>query len=135
MRDEEYILQDKELRDAGTMYSTVNILLFFIPLVGIFYFLHFFCYKDSLGKRRRLVWAMNLIMIYSLLICIFHIYMMSKIFGIVGVLLSIQTLVYNIIGIGLFFWWRRNIVRFYRDWTSVRGPRAMIDEARRRNYQ
>ena len=66
----EYQLEDQELIDAGTQYAVANIVLFILPLIGIFYFLHFFCYKDSLGKRRRLVWAINLIMIYSLLNCI-----------------------------------------------------------------
>ena len=132
-QNEKYQLNAQELQDAGTTYAVVNIALFLIPLVGIFYFLHFFCYKDSLGKRRRLVWAMNMIMIYSILICIFHMTMMSRIFGFVGALLSIQTLIYNLISAMLFFWWRRNVLFFYRDWTSVSGPRRMIENAKARN--
>lgn len=85
-----YNLQESQLRSAGTTYALVNIALFMsLPLVGIFYFLHHFCYKKSLGKRRRLVWAMNFIMIYSALSCIFHLTMMSYIFGLVGILFSI----------------------------------------------
>ena len=87
--NEKYQLQDKQLQNAGTAYALFNIALFILPLIGILYFIHFFCSKDSLGKRRRLVWAINLIMIYSVLFCIFHIVMMTRVFGFVGMLLSI----------------------------------------------
>jgi len=132
--NEKYVLQDEQLQNAGTLYALVNIGLFLLPLIGIFYFIHFFCYKDSLGKRRRLVWAMNLIMIYSVLICIFHMAMMTRIFGFVGMLLSIQTLVYNVISFILFFWWRKTIVRHYRDWTSIRAPKNMVNAVRKAAY-
>jgi hypothetical protein len=107
---------------------SLNYAAFLIPLIGIAWFLHYFCNKDSVGKRRRMVWAMNNMIIYCTLLVIIHIYVMTSVFGGAGMTVSLEVLLYNVIA-GLFFWWwRMNVIRYYRDsGTSNVVPTALTD--------
>jgi hypothetical protein len=96
----------QDLQDAGSLYMSLNYAAFLIPLVGMLWFLHYFCNKDSLGKRRRLVWAMNNMMVYCAVVVVIHIYVMTGVFGSAGMTVSLEVILYNIV-MGLFFWWWR----------------------------
>jgi len=108
----------EELRAAGSLYMSLNYAAFLLPLVGSVWFLHYFCNKDSLGKRKRLVWAMNNMMIYCVAVVLIHIYVMTGVFGGAGLTVSLEVILYNIIMCLFFWWWRQNVLRFYRDWDS-----------------
>ena len=79
----------EELRAAGSLYMSLNYVAFLLPLVGSIWFLHYFCNKDSLGKRKRLVWAMNNMMIYCVAVVLIHIYVMTGVFGGAGLTVSL----------------------------------------------
>lgn len=96
----------EDLQAAGSLYMSLNYAAFIIPLVGICWFLHFFCNKDSLGKRRRLVYAMNNFMIYTVVVVIIHMYVMTSVFGGAGLSVSLEVIIYNIIACLFFWWWR-----------------------------
>jgi hypothetical protein len=118
---------------------SLNYAAFLLPLVGIVWWLHYFCNKDSLGKRRRLVWAMNNMMVYSLVVVVIHIYVMTGVFGGAGMNVSLEVILYNIV-MGLFFWWwRQNVLRYYRDWGSsdfipTAATDALKDQQRKMPY-
>ena len=125
----------EELQAAGTLYMALNYVIFIIPLVGICWFLNYFCSTQSskdktAGKRRRLVYAMNNMMIYTILVILVHVYIMTSVFGPAGMSVSLEVVIYNIIAFLFFYWWRINIVRHYRDWgTSDYIPTAATDQA------
>ena len=108
----------EDLRAAGSLYMTLNYAAFVLPLIGMIWFLHYFCNKDSLGKRRRLVWAMNNMMVYCVAVIVIHVYVLTGVYGSAGLSVSLNVIIQNIIFCLFFWWWRKNVIRFYRDWGS-----------------
>lgn len=128
-----------KVKAAGNQYIILNYLAFILPLIGIAWFLHYFCNKDSLGKRRRLVWAMNNMMVYCVVVILFHIYIMTSAFGGAGMTVSLQVILGKMVMCLLFWWWRMNVTRFYRDWGSSNyiptgATDAVKDGKRKWNY-
>ena len=83
----------EDLRAAGSLYMSLNYAAFLLPLIGMIWFLHYFCNKDSLGKRRRLVWAMNNMIVYCVAVILIHVYVLTGVFGSAGLTVSLQVII------------------------------------------
>ena len=62
---------------AGLAYIVVHGIFVAVPLFGVFRYTTYFFSKDSEVTRAKLIWAINNLLIYQLLVVIAHVAILS----------------------------------------------------------
>jgi hypothetical protein len=104
----------------------VHCVIVVIPLVGLYWFISYFFKNDSEDTRAKIVWAVNNLLMYNIIVCTIHFAILTSVLGVIDSFISSSIVIIQIIFFGLFIFLRINTLKFYRAYDGVKGPGIKI---------
>jgi len=88
-------------------------------LVGLCWYIPYFTYKDSEIRRAKVVWALNNLLTYNVLVIVVHFAILTNALGFLKSFLAGGIVILQIIGLIVFLFLRNNAMKFYQAYDGV----------------